>query len=175
MISFLGYTITQANESHFSGIAKVLSYFVEKNLTTDLGFFAGDESISTYLQGLATLPFVVVLHNDAPIGFGLLKHDCKAETFSHSAELSYYILPEHTGKGITSALFKILEEGAGRMGIWNLFMAISSKRSDCFSFHRKMGYVECGRLPKVGYKNDSYFDIVYFHKSLLDSKVKGEQ
>ena len=168
MISFLGYTITQADEIHLSGIAKVLNYFVEKNLTADLGSFGGDDRIFTYIQDMSKLPFVVVLHNEIPIGFGLLKHDCKSETFSHSAEFSFFIMPEHVGKGVASAMFKIMEERAVQLGIWNIFMAISSNRSDSFSFYRKMGYVECGRLPKIGYKNESYFDIVYFQKSLIE-------
>ena len=171
MISFLGYTITQADKKHIAGIAKVLNYFAEQNLTADIGFGGGDNRISTFLNEQSTLPFVVVLHNDTPIGFGLLRHDCKSEPYSHSAELSYFILPEHTGKGIVSAMFKILEERAVQMGIWNIFIAANSNCASAFLFHRKMGYIECGRLPKIGYSNGKYFDIVYFHKNMLNDKI----
>ncbi len=170
MISFLGYTITQANESHFAGMAKILSYFVEADLSAEVGFFGGDAHIYSYLTQPSSVPIVVVLQEDIPVGFALLRHDCKAETFIHSAELSYFIMPNHTGKGLASAIFKILEERAAQLGIWNLFLAASSNRSDCFMFHKKMGFSECGRLPKVGYRNDHYFDIVYFHKSLISGK-----
>lgn len=167
MISFLGYSITQANESHFAGIAKILNFYVEKNLTAELGFFGGDNSVYGYLEKLSNLPFIVVLQDGTPVGFGLLKHDCKAESFSHSAELSYFVMPEHTGKGVASAMIKILEERASVLGIWNIFVAISSNRLACIPFHQKMGYLECGRLPQVGYKNESYFDIIYYRKTLI--------
>lgn len=46
----------------------------------------------------------------------------------------------------------------------NLLASISSRNEQSLAFHRKRGFVECGRLRDVGVKFGKSFDVVWMQK-----------
>ncbi len=166
MIHYLGYTILPAEETHTTGLARLFNS-CNKNL---LPFFPIDFNAlqNDLLKQGADNSFLAVVYNEQPIGFGTMLHSCKDEAFSHSAQLAYFLLPEHTGKGLGAAMLAILIQHAEKLGIWNLFAVVASNNQRSITFHQKQGFVECGRLNKVGYTNGSYFDIVFYNKNILN-------
>lgn len=100
------------------------------------------------------------------IGFGMLRPYHPIPTFSHTAEASYFISPDHTGKEIGKALLAYLEEEGRKMGITNLLVNISSLNPVSISFHRKNGFGECGRLEGICRKNGREIDVLWMQKMI---------
>jgi L-amino acid N-acyltransferase YncA len=86
--------------------------------------------------------------------------------FSVTAEVSYFISQEHTGKGIGRNLLHYFEEEGKKKGITNILASISSLNPGSINFHLKNGFYECGRFKGVGKKNDRVFDLVWMQKML---------
>jgi phosphinothricin acetyltransferase len=110
--------------------------------------------------------YVIVTDDDTIVGFGLLRPYHFAEVFKGTAELSYFILPEHTGKDLGSKLLFILINEAKNMGIRTLLANISSKNTASLNFHTKNGFQECGRFKNVGIKFGQEFDVVWMQKNV---------
>jgi len=53
-----------------------------------------------------------------------------------------------------------------KKGITNILANISSLNSRSIDFHKKNGFVECGRFKNVGRKKEQLFDTVSMQKML---------
>jgi phosphinothricin acetyltransferase len=104
--------------------------------------------------------------NGKTVGFGMLRSHNPMPTFSQTAEATYFIHPDYTGKGLGKMLLSFLEVGALEKGITNILASISSLNPGSIRFHLKNGFEECGRFMKVGMKNGYVFDIVWMQKRL---------
>ena len=104
--------------------------------------------------------------NGRVIGFGLLRAHSPVPTLSRTAEISYFILPEHTRKGIGGALLEKLVESARTKKLTSLFACISSLNEGSIAFHRKNGFVECGCFRGIGIKKGRVFDVLWMQKML---------
>jgi len=100
------------------------------------------------------------------VGFAMLKWYMGKDSFTHSAEVGYFIAPKHTGKGLGTKLLKALEQSALSMGITTLTANISSLNPDSLAFHERMGFTKCGQIPAVGKKHGQLFDIIWVYKHL---------
>ncbi len=100
------------------------------------------------------------------VGFGMLRAHNPMPVFSQTAEVAYFIEPDHTGKGLGTMLLAFLEKGARKKGITNILASISSLNPKSIEFHKKNGFTECGRFRKVGTKNGCDFDTVWMQKTL---------
>ena len=86
--------------------------------------------------------------------------------FARTAEVTYFIHPDYTGKGLGKMLLDFLEKGAGEKNITNFMANISSLNPGSIRFHQKNGFVECGRFKNIGMKNGQEFDTVWMQKKL---------
>jgi len=100
------------------------------------------------------------------VGFSMVRQYHRASAFDQSAEIGYFILPEHRGKGLGSRFLTALEAGAGAMGIRMLLANISSLNEVSIGFHRARGFEECGRFKNIGRKFGRKFDVVWMQKSI---------
>jgi phosphinothricin acetyltransferase len=55
---------------------------------------------------------------------------------------------------------------AKEKGITSILASISSLNERSINFHRKNGFIECGRFREIGKKKGKTFDVVYMQKML---------
>ncbi|MBI4765270.1 MAG: N-acetyltransferase [Deltaproteobacteria bacterium] len=103
---------------------------------------------------------------DQVVGFGMLRAYHPFPVFSKTAEISYFIKPEWTGKGLGDLLLTSLIQKAKRKGIHSLLASVASLNEPSLKFHKKHGFIECGRFRKIGEKKGQAFDVVYMQKML---------
>jgi L-amino acid N-acyltransferase YncA len=100
------------------------------------------------------------------LGFGMLRAYHPFPVFSKTAEISYFIKPEWTGKGVGDLMLTHLIRQAEGKGITSLLASIASLNTTSIRFHQKNGFLECGRFKKIGEKKGLLFDVVYMQKML---------
>jgi L-amino acid N-acyltransferase YncA len=100
------------------------------------------------------------------IGYALLRPHYRMDTFAKSAELTCFIAPGYTGKGVGRALLDRLFAEAKPMGIDTILASISSANPDSIKFHIKYGFLKCGEFKGVGKKLDKTFDEVWMQLSI---------
>ncbi len=100
------------------------------------------------------------------VGFGLLRPYHPLSVFSRTAEISYFLKPEWTRKGLGRMLLTRLEAMGRERGITSILASISSLNRPSLEFHRQNGFEPCGRLKKVGEKKGRVFDVIYMQKMI---------
>jgi L-amino acid N-acyltransferase YncA len=100
------------------------------------------------------------------LGFGLLRPYARSPVFSGAAVSTIFLAADRTRLGIGTAILRRMLEEARRMGITRILAHVSSRNPRSIDFHRKHGFVECGRFPGVGRKWGEDFDVVWMVKSL---------
>jgi L-amino acid N-acyltransferase YncA len=99
-------------------------------------------------------------------GFGMLRPHNSLPAFSHTAEVTYFIRHELTGRGIGSQMLEYLLTEGKKCGICNVLASISSLNKGSIRFHQKHGFTECGRFKGVARKKGVFFDVIWMQKEI---------
>lgn len=99
-------------------------------------------------------------------GFAMLRPYHPAPTLKRSAEVTYFIHPSHTRRGLGRRMLEQLIGEARKAGIDNILASISSRNEQSLAFHRKQGFEECGRFKAVGRKFGEDFDVVWMQRKI---------
>jgi L-amino acid N-acyltransferase YncA len=137
------------------------------------------ESFAAYPEHEVDLDFFQVLHRDGwsyPIyvvdcfgdiaGFGMIRSYLPFPSFRTTVQVSYFIHPGYTRKGLGTLLLERLIRHACAQGVHTLLANISSRNEPSIQFHTKHGFVECGRLKGIGEKFGERFDVVWMQKEV---------
>ncbi len=112
-------------------------------------------------------PFLAAKDDEGQLlGFGLLRPHNPMPAFARTAEITYFIAPEYTRRGIGGAMLKKLAAGGRERGITSILASISSLNAGSIAFHKKHGFVECGRFLGIGRKWGQQFDVVWMQRMI---------
>jgi phosphinothricin acetyltransferase len=159
--------IVQATERDADGILAIFNHYVEHSFASYFKTKVGAEFVRMLMGLGARFPVVAVKDEaDRVVGFGVLHPYHPGDTFNRTAEVSYFLHPDCTGRGIGSRVLAHLTEGARQMQVRTLLASISSRNEPSLAFHRKHGFEEVARLPEIGEKFGEPFDVVYMQKRI---------
>jgi len=100
------------------------------------------------------------------VGFAFLRPYHPAPTLRRTAEIGYFIHPEHTRKGLGGQILEHLMAEGRKAGVDNIVASISSRNEPSLDFHRAHGFAECGCFNAVGRKNGQDFDVVWMQRKI---------
>lgn len=148
-------------------IIDIFNYYVENSFAAFPESTVPYKVFDMFLQMSKGLPTGTIKDQNGKIlGFGLLRTFNPMPAFSHTAEITYFIDIDHTGKGLGKALLEFLKREGRDKGITTILAHISSLNPGSINFHKKNGFIECGRFKNVGKKNGQIFDTVWMQKKL---------
>ena len=159
-------TFEELNEEHKIDVMRIFNYYAEKSYAAypekrlPYAFFG---NIMGMTEGY---PAYAVKMDDKVAGFAFLRAYNPFSTFSETAEITYFIDKDYSGKGLGRIILDKIEEDAKAKGIRNILASISSKNVHSIKFHEKNGFVKCGEFPKIGRKFGNTFDIIWMIKPL---------
>jgi len=163
----MDYSIKPISSEDREAVIDIFNHYVENSFAAYPEVKIPYQGFDMFMQVSKGYPTGTIADKDNLIvGFGLLRVHNPMPAFSHTAEATYFIHPDHTGKGLGKVLLNYLErEGKGR-GIRNILANISSLNPRSIEFHKKNGFVECGCFRNAGRKNGRLFDIVWMQKTI---------
>ena len=148
-------------------IIDIFNYYVENSFAAYPEQKLPYEFFDHFLKMCEGYPALVTKDEQGNIlGFGMLRAYSPFPTFSQTAEITYFIKPGYTGRGIGKKILNYLLDKARQKGITSIIASISSLNEGSIEFHKKNGFVECGRLREIGNKKGKAFDVVYMQKML---------
>lgn len=113
------------------------------------------------------LPYLLAEKGGEVVGFAYAATYRPRPAYRYTVEDSVYLAPQHVGKGIGAAL---LAEVIRRceQGPWRQMVAVITQSGTVGSaeLHRKMGFVEVGRMPDVGYKFSRWLGTLIMQRAL---------
>ncbi|KAF1301315.1 MULTISPECIES: GNAT family N-acetyltransferase [Enterococcus] len=86
--------------------------------------------------------------------------------YDWTVEVTVYVCQTIRAKGIGSALYQALETQLERQGVVQATACVTGGNEQSIAFHEKRGYQLVATFPKVGYKFDQWYDIVWLQKTL---------
>ncbi|HTZ40352.1 MAG TPA: GNAT family N-acetyltransferase [Syntrophales bacterium] len=104
--------------------------------------------------------------SDRVVGFAFLRPYHPLSSFLRAAEVSCFIDPGCTGRGIGSKILGQLVDEARSKGVDTILANVSSLNEASLRFHEKHGFVECGRFKRVAKKRGRDLDAVWMQKIL---------
>lgn len=163
----MDYHIEEMTEEHREGVIDVYNYFIANTYAAYPEETVDYEFYDNFLRMTSGYPaYVIKDAGDAVVGFAFMSAVHLARTFQKTAGVSYFILPDHTGKGIGRQILDRFEEYAADEGIDSLLAHISSLNPDSVRFHERNGFEECGRFRGVGVKFGRSYDVIWMQKRL---------
>lgn len=161
------YRLRNITEADRTAVVDIFNYFVEHTFAaypeTRVGYEIFDRFLALARRFLAV---TVINERDAVVGFAILHPFHPADSFRRTAEIGYFILPEHTGQGLGTRILDHFIHEAKSIGVEILLASISSLNDRSIRFHLKHGFIECGRFKGVGIKKGKTFDVVWMQKNL---------
>jgi phosphinothricin acetyltransferase len=159
-------TFETMSVEHRQAVMDIYNYYVDNSLAAYPDDVLPYEYYEKFLDMTKCYPAYVIKENEEIVGFCLLHAYNPFPTFKQCAEISYFINKDHTGKGLGTMALKKLEEEALKVGIKTILANISSENTESIDFHKKNGFVECGRFQKIITKKGTPYDIIWMQKTL---------
>lgn len=161
----MDFSLEPVSSEDGKAIIDIINHYVENSFAAYPEDQVPYEFFQFFLNMAQGYPFLVAKDGSGNVlGFGLLRPHNPMPAFSKTAEITYFLAPEYTGKGIGKAMLdRLLAEGR-EMGITSILASISSLNPGSLAFHRKNGFVECGRFIGIGRKKGREFDVVWMQK-----------
>jgi phosphinothricin acetyltransferase len=148
-------------------VMRIFNYYVEHSAAAFFEDSVPEPFYFKMLELLGSYPSAAIrTTNGRIVGFGMVRLHNPLPVFRHTGEITYFIDPQFTGRGLGGNLLTYLEGKARECGITCILAQISSKNYGSISFHKKNGFVESGRLTKIGKKNEEFFDIIWMQKEI---------
>jgi L-amino acid N-acyltransferase YncA len=114
------------------------------------------------------LPFLVAADEDRLRGFAYCTAWRTQPSYVHTAEESIYLAPDSVGQGLGRELLSRLIEQAAAVDIHQLLAVIADTGNPASpSLHRRLGFLEVGRLRRVGFKQGRWLDTMLWQLELV--------
>ena len=111
-------------------------------------------------------PAFMILEGSEPVGYCFLTQYKKRQAYDRSAELSVYVKPGFTGRGIGALALAHLEDAARASGIHVLVGTICGENHASIRLMEKAGFSRCACLKNIGEKFGKVMDVVMYQKEI---------
>ncbi|MDF9409621.1 N-acetyltransferase family protein [Pelotomaculum isophthalicicum JI] len=154
-------------EKHGKEIIDIFNYYVENSYAAYPEQKLLYDFFNKFLEMTRGYPaFIIKNITGKIVGFCFLRAHNPLPVFRETAEISYFLKEDEVGKGIGKYALGLLEKEGKAMGIKYILASISSYNEQSLCFHKKNGFIECGRFRNIGKKKGKNFDVVWMEKEI---------
>jgi L-amino acid N-acyltransferase YncA len=146
-----------------SGVAAVFEPYVRDSVVT---FETDPPSAGMWESRLtAPFPFVVLTVDDEIKGYAYASPWRPKPAYRHTVETTVYLSADATGRGYGRLLMtELLKRCKGYSQA--IAVVVASPDESSLHLHTSLGYEEAGRLRKVGWKQDQWWDTLLLQREL---------
>ena len=162
------HSIVAAGEEHLPGIRAIYNHAVQHSTAIWNDALVDLENRRDWWRGRtgAGFPILVAVAGDDVLGYASYGPFRPFDGYRKTVEHSVYVAETARGRGVGSALLIALEAEARRAKMHVMLGGIAAENEASIRLHRKLGFVETGRMPEVGQKFGRYLDLVFMQKRL---------
>jgi phosphinothricin acetyltransferase len=168
------YEIRPMQDGDIPDIREIYNHYVTNSVVT---FDEKKWSLKQWRDKAAHLhklgmPFLVAQSPSGQVlGYALVQPMSSKSAYRYSVENSIYLGQAATGKGLGRALLEALIAASEEAGIHQMVAVISDKGAEAsIALHEKLGFVEVGRMGRVGFKFGRWLGTIYLQKQLHPKK-----
>ncbi|MHC2184583.1 GNAT family N-acetyltransferase [Rathayibacter agropyri] len=164
------FEIREAREVDLPDIREIYNHYVRNTVVT---FDEDDSTLKEWRTKFARshklgLPFIVAVSPSGQIlGYAMVSPWSSKRAYRFTVENSIYLRAAATGKGLGRVLMTELLERAKAVGIRQVMAVIADKGAEAsLAMHAQFGFVEVGRMGRVGFKFERWLSTVLLQKTL---------
>jgi L-amino acid N-acyltransferase YncA len=170
------YEIRPAEPRDIPDIREIYNHYVTNSVVT---FDEKKWTLAKWRDKFAYLrkvgmPFLVAQSPSGQVlGYAYVQPWSGKSAYRFTVEDSIYLGQAAAGKGLGRALLTALVAACEEAGIREILAVISDKGAEgSIALHEKLGFVETGRMGRVGFKFGRWLGVVNMQKSLKPKKQK---
>jgi L-amino acid N-acyltransferase YncA len=151
-------------EGDREAVIGIFNYYIENSFAAYPEDRVPNEFFDQFLKLTEGYPAYTIRDEDdngRVVGFAFLRPIHPLRTFQRAAEISYFIDPDYTGKGIGSKILERITGEARRKRIDTILANVCSLNELSLRFHEHHGFAECGRFRRVARKKGRDLDAVW--------------
>ena len=151
----------ELQDKDYPVVKEIYDYYV---LNTTVTFATSVTSLAalkeSILTGHAKYKSYIIKTNGTVCGYCYFSQYNKRQAYDRTAEISVYLKPGFTGKGIGQQTLEKLETVAREHGISVLIGIITAENLESVRLFEKCGFEKCAHFRKVGEKFNRLLDVV---------------
>jgi phosphinothricin acetyltransferase len=161
----MNLNLIDVKEQDFTVIKEIYDYYILNSTAT---FHTERISIlelkETILISHPTYKSFLIEYDGAICGYCYISQYKKRQAYNRTAEITIYLKPEYSGKGIGKETIERLETVARQNNVSVLIGVISGDNTASLKLFEKCGYEKCAHFKKVGEKFNKIIDVVAYQK-----------
>jgi len=153
----------ELQDKDYAAVKEIYDYYV---LNTTVTFATSGSSLAalkeTIPSGHPKYKSFMIKSDGKVCGFCYLSQYRKRAAYDRTAEISVYLKPGFTGKGIGKQTLEKLKTVALENGIRVLLGVITAENMESVRLFEKCGFEKCAHFRKVGEKFNRLLDVVAY-------------
>jgi phosphinothricin acetyltransferase len=109
---------------------------------------------------------LLVADEGGVIGYAISSPFMERRAYETSVSTSIYCAPDNTGKGVGSALYRVLFDAIAGEDIHRAYAGITQPNEASVALHTSFGFKQAAYFTEQGRKFDRYWDVAWFEKEL---------
>jgi phosphinothricin acetyltransferase len=152
-------------ESDFNLVKEIYDYYILNSTATfHKDLISVEELKSIILIAHPKYKSFLIDYEGETCGYCYISQYKKRQAYDRTAEITIYLKPAYSGKGIGEETLKFLETVAKKSEICVLIGIITGENQASIRLFEKCGYEKCAHFRKVGEKFDRLLDVVAYQK-----------
>jgi L-amino acid N-acyltransferase YncA len=159
-------SIRAATPADAVGIAEIYNHYVANTIVTfeEEPVPAADYAKRIEAVQSASLPWLVAEEAGRIVGYAYAGRWHARSAYRFSVEVTAYLAPADTGRGLGTALYGELFPMLAARGLHSLIGAISLPNDASVALHEKFGMSKAGHYREVGFKFGRWIDVGYWQR-----------
>lgn len=157
--------------------AELLSIYEPYVKNTAISFEYDVPTLEEFRNRIITIsskyPYIKAVGNGEILGYTYANTFRVRKAYDWAVETTIYVKQNRHKMGIGKLLYNALESSLKNMGILNMNASIAVPvkedehlTNNSYNFHKKMGFTPVGRFHKVGYKFNTWYDMIWMEKMI---------
>ncbi|MGM9637293.1 MAG: GNAT family N-acetyltransferase [Eubacteriales bacterium] len=172
----MSFEIRLACPDDLKVIGEIYAHYIQ-NTTVTFEYTVPSESAfaERFAAITAVYPWLVGLSDGKIVGYAYADHPFSDRTaYGWDADLSVYLTPSFTGKGVGSRLYQALIELLCELGYRNVYGIVTGENAVSMAFHQKMGFRQVGIMQNAGFKFNRWLDVAWFEKRISELGIPDQ-
>ena len=153
----------ETGDNDYPAIKEIYDYYVQHSTATFATSLPTIESLKVAIpSGHPKYRSYLIKSEGTVCGYCYISQHNRREAYDRTAEVTIYLRPEFTGRGIGQQTLEMIKTVARDNGISVLLGVISAENTGSVRLFEKCGFEKCAHFKKVGEKFNRLLDVVVY-------------
>lgn len=166
----MSFSLRAATTADLSAILAIYNHEIEHNTANWNTQAVSMQYMQNFFTELQTHGFPLIVAVDdlslEIVAYADYSFFSKNSGYIYTVEHSVFVKPEYQGHGLGKRLMLALIEHAHTQDMHMMVAAIDAENIGSIQLHQKLGFIQTGYLPQMGFKFGQWRDLVYMQLQL---------